>query len=249
MRTLADNPATWPSGSPQFQTTQWSLVLTATREGVAQSGALEQLCRAYWYPLYAYIRRRGNAAPDAQDLTQEFFARLLEKNWLSDIQPNTGRFRSFLLTAVNRFLANEYDRARAAKRGGGAQPFSLDQAEAEERYAMEPADLETPERIFDRRWALTVLDQALNRLRTEVLAAGKGRQFELFSPFLSREAEPGEYSSLAQKLELTPGAVGVAVHRLRQRYREILRVEVAGTVSDVAQVDVELQSLFSALSS
>jgi len=236
-----------PSVSPRFVTTQWNVILSAANTGAAQIDALEQLCRAYWYPLYAYVRRRGHGPEDAQDLTQEFFARLLEKNWLADIEPAGGRFRSFLLTAMNGFLANEYDRSRAAKRGGGKQIISLDQDRAEERYLNEPATDETPERIFERRWALTVLDQALARLRNEYETAEKSRQFDLLNPFLSREAGEGEYASVAKQLGFGAGAIGVAVHRLRQRYRESVRQEIANTLADATRVDEEMRHLFAAL--
>jgi RNA polymerase sigma-70 factor (ECF subfamily) len=237
----------WPAGSPQFKTTQWSMVLTAANAGDGQAVALEQLCCVYWYPIYAYIRWRGHGPADAQDLTQEFFARLLEKRWLEDIEPDAGRFRSFLLTAVNRFLANEHDRAQALKRGGGQQFFSLDQEAVETRYLLEPATEETPDKVFDRRWALTVLDQALRHLREETVAAGKARQMELLNPFLSRDAGPGEYAAVAAKLGTNAGAVGVAVHRLRQRYREIVREIVAGTLVNALEIDREMQDLFAAL--
>jgi len=208
---------------------------------------MEQLCQTYWYPLYAYVRRRGHAGEDAQDLTQEFFTRLLEKNWLAEIEPEGGRFRAFLLTALNRFLANEYDRSRAAKRGGGRQIISLDQERAEERYLNEPTTAETPERIFERRWALAVLDQALSKLRDEACATGKSRPFALLNSFLSREADPGEYASVAGQLGVTAGAVGVAVHRLRQRYRELVRETIGNTLADATHIDEEMRHLFAAL--
>lgn len=231
-----------------FTTTHWSVVLAAGGKDAAQSlEALESLCSAYWYPLYAYVRRRGHGPADAQDLTQEFFARLLEKNWLADLEPEGGRFRSFLLTAMNRFLANEYDRSRSLKRGGGRVPVSLDRDETEGRYACEPATDETPERIFEKGWALTVLDQALARLGQELEADGKGRYFERLSPFLSREADPGEYAKIGGQWGMSAGAVGVAVHRLRQRYRESVRQEIARTVADPAQVDAEMRHLLEAL--
>lgn len=209
--------------------------------------ALESLCRTYWFPLYAYVRRRGHGPEDAQDLTQEFLARMLEKNWLADIEPRIARFRSFLLTALNRFLMNEYDRAHTAKRGGGKPLLWLHQEQAEGLYTSEPSTDETPERVFDRRWALAVLDHALKRLREEVGAAGKARQYDLLSQFLSHEAEAGEYSRIAQQLGWSDGAVGVAVHRLRQRYREVVREEVAKTVLSSAQLDDEMRYLLALL--
>ncbi len=231
----------------RFLTTEWSIVLTASQPGETQVKALEELCRTYWYPLYCYVRRRGHSPEDAQDLTQEFFARLLEKNWLSEIKPEGGRFRSFLLTALSRFLANAYDRATAVKRGGGREILSLDQAAAEERYAAEPKTNETPERLFEKRWAWTVLDLALNCLRTECTSSGKDRPFELLHPFLSREATAGEYSTVAETLAMSPGAVGVAVHRLRHRYRELVREQIAATLGDRTRVEEEMNYLVSLL--
>jgi len=235
-------------GAAQFITTQWSAVLSAARDDSPESAqAMTQLCQAYWYPLYSYIRRKGRQPEDAQDLTQEFFARLIEKRWLAEIEPSGGRFRSFLLTAVNRFLANEYDRSTALKRGGGRQLVSWDQQEAEERYLREPITEQTPERIFDRRWALALLDRALARLQEELTQAGKTAHFNSLNTFLSREPDGGEYSLAAASLGISAGAVGVAVHRLRHRYREIVRAEVASTLIDPAEVEREMQDLFAAL--
>jgi RNA polymerase sigma factor (sigma-70 family) len=232
----------------QFNTTHWTVVLAAGgSDPEKQFAALQQLCRTYWYPLYAYVRRRGHGAEDAQDLTQEFFARLLEKSWLEGIEKNGSRFRSFLLNALNGFLANQYDRATAVKRGGGQSLLSLDAVQAEHLYALEPATNETPERIFDRRWALTVLDRAWAKLKAETSESGKGRQFEILNPFLSREPEAGEYAAVATELGVSPGAIGVSVHRLRQRYRECVRAEIADTVVEAAMVDAEMEDLFAAL--
>ena len=231
----------------QFTTTHWTVVLAA--KGVPaerQAAALEQLCRTYWYPLYSYIRRRGNGPEDAQDLTQEFFARLLEKQWLENVEKNGSRFRSFLLTALNGFLANQHDRAQAAKRGGGQPIISLDAVEAERRYLQEPAT-SAPEQIFDRRWALTVLEQAFARLKEETLATGKARQFEVLNPFLSHEPEAGEYVAAAAKLQSSAGTVGVLVHRLRARYRDLVRAGIAETLAEPSQLDAEMAELFAAL--
>jgi RNA polymerase sigma-70 factor (ECF subfamily) len=237
-----DNPST------SFNTTHWSAVLQAGgNDPTAAKAALTQLCRAYWFPLYAYARRRGHNPEDAQDLTQEFFARLIEKDWLTDIKPHGGRFRSFLLTAFNRLLANEYDRRTAAKRGGGQSVVSLNQADAEQRYACEPITSETPEKAFERRWALAMLDQALSRLGEEARVAGKVQHFEILSPFLSREPSPGDYDAAAARLKMSSGAVAAAVYRLRQRYREVLRASVADTVAASAEVDDELRHLLAAL--
>jgi len=231
-----------------FQTTHWSAVLAAGRSGsLRQAEALEDLCRAYWYPVYGHVRQRGYGPEDAQDLTQEFLARLVHNNWLADLDPHTGRFRSFLLTVLHRFLINEYDRGRAAKRGGGKTFISLDQSQAEGWLALETASNENQEKTFDRRWALALLEQALSRLRTETREAGKSRPFELLSPFLSRDAQAGDYAEISKLLGLSAGAVGVAVHRLRQRYREILREEVRRTVADAAEAEAEMLHLFAAL--
>lgn len=231
-----------------FASTHWSVVLDANHSDPARkAAALAQLCQTYWYPLYVYIRRRGNGPEDAQDLTQEFFARLLEKQWLNRVEKNGSRFRSFLLAAVNGHLANEFDRANAAKRGGGRHVLSLDAVEAEHRYSLEPVTHETPEKVFDRRWALTVLDRALARLREETVAVGKARHFELLNPFLSREPESGEYASIAAELGVSSGSVSVSVHRLRQRYRALVRAEIAETVTDSKEIENEMRELFQVL--
>jgi RNA polymerase sigma-70 factor (ECF subfamily) len=231
-----------------FATTHWSVVLAAGQIGSeAQASALEQLCRTYWYPVYAFVRRRGQNPDDAQDLTQEFFLRLIEKNWLSSVAPEGAKFRSFLLTMVKAFLANAYDRSQAAKRGGGRIIVPLDPQEAEQRFSHEPATLETPESIFERRWALAVLEEALNRLRQAAGAADKLRHFQQLQPFLSREPDAGEYRALAEQLNLSTGAVSVAVHRLRQRYREMLHATVSDTLADPTQVEEELRHVFAAL--
>jgi RNA polymerase sigma factor (sigma-70 family) len=231
-------------GAAAFATTRWSVILAASRSDPdAQAGALEQLCRTYWYPLYAYIRRRGYTPHDAEDLTQEFFSRLLSKEWLLGIEPYISRFRSFLLTALNRFLANEYDRTRAAKRGGGQRALSLDILQAETRYLQEPSTHESPERIYERRWALTVLDRALSRLRDETETTGKSRLFQLLNPFLSQEPEDGQYASIAAELKISPGAVGVSVHRIRHRYRELVRAEIAETVAREEEIEAEMRHL------
>jgi RNA polymerase sigma-70 factor (ECF subfamily) len=236
------------TGAAVFATTHWSVVLAAGQSGSEQqAAALEKLCRAYWYPLYAYVRRRGHGPEDAQDLTQEFFLRLIEKNWLTGVAPEGARFRSYMLTMVKGFLANAYDRAQAAKRGGGRVIVPLDPQQAEERFSNEPATTETPEIVFERRWALAVLEEALNRLRAAAGAADKARHFEQLNPFLSREPDEGEYAGIAAQLGMSAGAVGVAVHRLRQRYRETLRATVADTLANPGQVDEELGHIFAAL--
>lgn len=224
------------------------MIVAATGGNSTQARrALAHLCETYWYPLYAFVRREGHGADDAQDLTQEFFARLLEKNWLSDADREKGKFRSLLLAAMRHFLANEWDRARAQKRGGGETVLSLDAQSAEARYAFEPADGMTADRIFERRWALTLLEQVLERLREEFAAAGRGRLFEELKAALTGEKVP--YAEIAARLNLNEGAVRVAVHRLRGRYRDLIRAEIAGTVATEGEVDGELQHLFAALAS
>jgi RNA polymerase sigma-70 factor (ECF subfamily) len=225
-----------------FANTRWSVVLAA-QDPVRTKTALGELCRTYWYPLYAYVRRRGYSAEDAQDLTQAFFARLLEKNWLDAVTPEKGRFRAFLLAALKHFLANEWDKAQAQKRGGGVLPVSLF---AETRYQREPRDELSPDRLFDRQWALTLLETVLNQLRDEHDTTDKRRLFEALRGTLTGDQpEPG-YAEVGRQLGMNEGAIKVAVHRLRKRYRELLRAEIAQTVSDPGQVAEELRSLFAA---
>ena len=205
------------------------------------------LCRDYWYPLYAYVRRRGHFPEDAQDLTQEFFARLLATGSVERAHPKKGRFRSFLLSAMNHFLADEWDRARAQKRGGGAPPVPLQLDTAETRYGHEPADPATPERIFERRWGLTLLEKVLNQLRAEYERNGKAEQFSLLTPCLLGERTAQPYAELARTLDVAEGTVKAGVHRLRQRYRELLRGEIAQTVANPQDIDDELRYLLSVI--
>jgi RNA polymerase sigma-70 factor (ECF subfamily) len=232
----------------RFATTHWSLIVAA-RDGDADQAreALADLCRAYWYPLYAYVRRQGCSADEAQDLTQEFFARLLEKDFLGTVDPALGRFRSFLLTACKNFLINERHRARAQKRGGGRAALSLDFGDAEARYGREPGHSLTADRLFERRWALALLDGVLTRLREEHAARAKGEVFDRLSAFLVGERQAGGYAQAAADLGLTEGAVKVLVHRLRQRYRELIREEIGRTVDDPEAIDEEIRALFAAL--
>ncbi len=231
-----------------FATTRWTVVLAAGQSGAPQADvALEELCRTYWYPLYAYVRRHGHSREDAEDLTQAFFARLLEKNYLAGISSEKGKFRAFLLTAMKRFLANEWDRANRQKRGGGLRPLSLDWQDAETRYQIHPADNLSPDKLYDRAWAVTLLERVITRLRDESGAEGKAKLYEQLKTFLMVGKSEIPYAQAAATLELTEGAVRVAVHRLRQRYRELLREEIAQTLSDPAQVGEEMQALFSAL--
>ena len=242
-------PKQGPTGhdAGRFEATRWSIVAAA---GAADSQraqrALEHLCTAYWHPLYAFVRRHGHAPHDAQDLTQEFFARLLAHYYLGDADPAKGRFRSFLLGALKHFLSDEWDRARAQKRGGGQQPISLDAESAETRYQLEPADESSAEKIYERRWALALLDQVLKRLRDEFTRDGKEHVFDELKSALTGGKVP--YPEIAARLDVKEGAVRTAIHRLRTRYRDIVRSEIAETVASPAEVDAEMQHLFAALS-
>ncbi|MBL7043979.1 MAG: sigma-70 family RNA polymerase sigma factor [Pirellulaceae bacterium] len=241
---------TTPQEVDRFVTTHWSLVIAAgQRESPESAAALVTLCTTYWYPLYAFVRRQGYRTEDAQDLTQAFFAKLLEKNYIGDADQQRGRFRSFLLASLKRFLSNERDYARAKKRGGGRPVISLDFESAESRYNHEPADTMTAERLFERRWALTLLDQVLNRLHDEYAAAGNLPLFERLKEFLTAERRTAPYRVVAHQAGMTEGAVKVAVHRLRKRYRQLLEEEIAQTVSRADDVQDELYQLFTSLSS
>ena len=242
-----DDTAPWLGASARFATTQWTAVFIASREGPERTAALGKFCTTYWYPVYAFIRRRGNGPDDARDLTQEFFARLIEKEWLAGVERRETRFSTLLLTILKRFLVNEYEREQAAKRGGGIAPVSIDVAQAESWFGAEPSTTETPEKTFERRWALAVLAAALDRLRAELTDAGKARHFEVLSPFLSQEPEAREYEAAGAALDLAARSVAVAVHRLRQRYRTVLREELAAGSRDSAQVDEEMRNLSQAL--
>jgi len=251
--TQADSPGTTSTGiepprRPAFVTTHWSVVLTAGRSDTTRAQeALGKLCQTYWYPLYAYVRRRGHSPEDAQDLTQEFFARLLEHNRVGDADQSKGRFRSFLLSAMNHFLADEWDKARAQKRGGGVPLVPLQFDTAETRYGLEPADNITPERSFELRWALTMLEEVLKQLQAEYEQQGKADLFAALNPCLVGERTSQPYAELAAKLGVNEGTVKSAVHRLRQRYRQLLREEIANTVAGPAEVDEELRHLFAVL--
>jgi RNA polymerase sigma-70 factor (ECF subfamily) len=242
------NPAD-ASGAPAvFVTTHWSVVLTAARSDSTQAReALGHLCRLYWYPIYYFVRRQGYPVHDAQDLTQEFFARLLEKHWIASADQSRGRFRSFLLMILKRFLAGEWHKAHAQKRSGGPACELLPLDAAETRYSREPADPCTPEDAFEKQWALTLLENVMGRLRADYEQDGRGLLFETLKPCLmgSRESQP--YTTLAAALGMSEGAVKVAVHRLRERYRDQLRVAIAGTVAEPGDVDAELKHLFRVL--
>ena len=238
----------WPKGSPTFATTHWSVVLTAGPDAPEAAAALEELCKTYWYPLYAYVRRKGYDAHNAQDLTQEFFARLLEDNSLRSVDPSKGKFRSFLLASMNNLLAKEWRWEQAEKRGGGRAVISLDGVAAEERYKLEPADDQSPEKIFERRWAIALLERVLARVRAECSAANKAELFDQLKGMLSGEKDQQpRYQEVAARLDMTEAAVKQAARRLRQRYGEFLRMEIAQTVSDPNnpdEIDEEIRYLF-----
>lgn len=226
--------------------THWSVVVSASHPGSAVAAeALEKLCRSYWYPLYDYVRRRGKTPADAQDLTQEFFARLLAQQWLGRADQTRGRFRTFLLTALERFLANEWHKERALKRGGDKIFVSLDWLAAEYRYGSEPSDPLTPEQIFERRWALTLLEMVLEKLGAEYTAEGKAELFAVLKSSLVSSTP--RYPELACSLRLSESGVRVAMHRLRRRFRELLRSEIAETVESTETVDAEMRHLFNVL--
>ena len=229
---------------PIFATTHWSVVVQAGRPDSPEAAqALAELCRVYWYPLYAYVRRQGFDVPAAQDLTQDFFARLLEKNYVGIADRKRGKFRWFLLTAFKCFLANEWDRARAQKRGGGARALSFDEMTAEERYRHEPADALTADQIYDRRWALDLLDRARQRLRDEYVAAGKAERLVYLERFLSGGQPATDYSQAARELGLSEAAVRQETHRFKKRFGQLLREEVTRTVAQPDEVAEELRYL------
>jgi len=209
--------------------------------------ALAHLCETYWQPLYAYVRRRGYSPEDAQDLTQEFFARLLEHRWVGDADRGKGRFRTFLLTALSRFLANEWDRARSQKRGGGAVALSLNTTAAEERYQLAGVQAFAPDQLYDRQWAMTLLDRALTRLGTEFERSGKATEFAVLSPFLTAERNAIPYAEVAAGLGLNETAARQAVHRLRKRFREVFGDEIAQTLAGPEEAEEEIRHLLTAL--
>ena len=244
-----DTPSSGPRpAARQFATTRWSQVLAAGQAHTGDSReALARLCESYWYPLYAYVRRWGYDADQAQDLTQAFFATLLEKHYLRAADPARGRFRSFLLASLKHFLSNERDRAGAAKRGGRATVVPLEFENAEGRYSREPADTETPETIYERRWAMTLLDRTLARLRREYEAGGKQALFGRLEGHLTGDQEALPYADLCAELKMSEGAIKVAMHRMRRRFGALLREEIGETVSDPDEVDDEIRELFRAL--
>jgi len=231
-----------------FVTTHWSVVQTAGKEDTTRArAALEKLCQTYWYPLYAYVRRRGYSPEDAKDLTQGFFLRLLEQRSLANANPNLGRFRSFLLGALNHFLITEWKKSQSQRRGGGRQILSLDWAAAERRFDLEPADHATPDKAFDKQWATALLDEVLRQLEDEYRSEQKSELFETIKQTLTGPRESQPYAPLARQLGMNEGALRVAVHRLRKRYRALLQAEVANTVTAPEDAKEEMAFLFQAI--
>ncbi len=246
---MTSEPSSEQSSAPGdvFATTHWTVVLAAGERHTPQSdGALEELCRTYWFPLYAYVRRRGHNKQDAEDLTQAFFARFLEKNYLSGLSSERGRFRAFLLASLKHFLANEWDKSQAQKRGGGVALISLDWQTADTKFQVAAVNEPSPDQAFDREWALALLAKVIERLQSECAADGKAKLFEQLKMFLMAGKGESAQSDVAKALGMEEGAVRVAVHRLRKRYRVLLRDEIAQTLSDPAQVDAEMRALFGA---
>jgi len=237
-----------PSDAGRFATTRWSVILAASDSASTQhEPALGALCQTYWFPLYAYLRRRGYDSHQAEDYTQGFFAGILERKGLQQADPKYGKFRSFLLACLKNFLADEWDRDHAQKRGGDKKVLSLDFDAAASRYDREPAHSLSPEKLFERSWALTVLTRAMDRLKDESTASDKRQLFDSLKIYLTAEKDAVSYKDVAAELDMTEGAVKVAVHRLRRRYRELVRDEIAQTVATEAQVDEEIRDLFAAL--
>lgn len=232
-----------------FSTTHWSVVLAAGQgDSPGAADALEGLCQVYWYPLYVFVRRQGHAPHDAQDLTQEFFARLLERKYLRLADRNRGRFRTFLLTSLKHFLINEWNKANRQKRGGGRQLISLDAEETETRFRAEPADNWSPDKAFERQWAMVLLDRVLDQLQREFVAAGRGAVFEELKACLTGADNENTYAEIGRRLGMTESNLKVTAHRLKQRYRELLRQEIALTVDGPEAIDQEMRDLFAALS-
>ncbi len=233
-----------------FRTTHWTIVLAAReKDGTVAREALASLCSTYWYPLYAFTRRQGSSPHETEDLTQEFFFRFLERHALGSVQPAAGKFRSFLLACLKNFLAHERERAHAQRRGGGQPLIPLEGADAESRYSLEPADQRTPEVVFERRWAFAVLERTMTELRREYVTAGKCELFEALQSFLPGGHGDASRADLAAKRGVSVGAIDVAIHRLRQRFGNLLRAQVAQTVSSGAEVEEEIRYLISVIGS
>ena len=232
----------------RFETTRWSVVQAAGSDASTEArAALTTLCETYWMPLYWYARRRSQRPDEAQDLTQAFLTEFIEKYRIRAANRERGRFRSFLLASFKHFILNDAQARRAEKRGGGIPALSLEFDTAEGRYVLEPPDTRTPEAIFDRHWAMTVLDLSLRRLEREAVEEGRGLEFDLLKPSLLGESAEGGYAAIARALDMTEGAVKVAVHRLRRRFREMVRQEIAQTVTTEAEIDEEVRYLLTAL--
>jgi RNA polymerase sigma-70 factor (ECF subfamily) len=244
MATRTSRPSSYGAAG-RFAATRWSVVLAAGGEHDAADTrrALEELIRVYWFPLYAFLRRRGESSEQAEDLVQGFLTRLLEKRDVATVDKAKGRFRSFLLASLKHYLSNEYDKTRAQKRGGGAKVVPLDALDAETRYAVEPVDDMTPERLFDRRWALEVLQQVLRRLQEEYTRTGRIKLFEAIKDCLTPQRSRLSYAQYAEELGMSPGALKTAVHRMRKRYRELLRDEIAQTLETPGQIEDEITYL------
>lgn len=243
----AERTACWLRGPARFSTTRWSLVLEAAGQDEARHAALEEFCRVYWYPVYAFIRRRGNDPETARDLTQGFFGKLLEKEWLAGVERRETRFSTRLCATLKNYLASEYRKASAEKRGGGQALLSLDLAQAEAWFGAEPATEETPERLFEKRWAEAVIEAALRRLQADCQEMGRGALHAALSRFLSSEPRDGDYEAAGLALGLSRAAVAQAVRRLRQQFAALVREEVAAGLDDPAMVEEEMRSLASAL--
>ena len=256
MTTEGDTGQTWPGAATaaaqggHFATTRWTLVVAAGLRSTPQSDmALEELCRTYWYPLYAYARRHAQSREDAEDLTQAFFASLLARNSFQGLDGSRGKFRAFLLAALKHFMANAWDRAHRQKRGGQAHHLSLDWQDADARYVIEPADSSSPDVLYDRAWAVTLLERVVGRLREEHSAEGRAVQFDQLSPFLTLGKGALSYGAVPETLGVSEGALRVAVHRMRHRYRELLREEIGQTLTAPSQVAEEMNALFAAFAS
>ena len=244
-----DSEADCFQGPHEFRTTHWTVVLAAGESGSAQvAAALEALCRSYWFPVYACARRKGCSPEDAEDLTQEFLADLISRGDLAGVSPDRGKFRSFLLACLNHFMAKEWRARRALKRGGGQTVLPLNIVLAEERLAGAADASLQPERLFDQRWAYAVMEQALARLRQEMIETGKSALFEELKVFLTEAVEAGGYAPVAERLQMLPDAVATAVHRLRKRYRELVRATLANTVATPLELEEEMRYLLEVLS-
>lgn len=245
MAQLFNQPIEPAAQAPDFRTTQWTQVLEAGHDDSARSAAaLQRLCSTYWFPIYAYVRKQGHSPHDAEDLTQEFFARLLRLKSLETVSPEKGKFRTFLLVSLKHFLADAWDAAKATKRGGGCTIVSLDEESAEERYQLEAASEAPPDVAFDRRWVVSMLEHALATMHKEYEAGGRIEHFNHMKEFLQNAAGDGDYDRIGAALAMSSGSVAVAVHRFRQRYRDLVRAEIANTVSSSEEMEEELRHLF-----